>query len=233
MSVQILHLSVGLSTPMATESAPESIGIRIRQIREAHRLTQEALAAELDCSVQQVRNWENARSFPSLEAVFRLSRARNVSLEWLISGDGPVGRTETGSSAVEDLPQEDRLAAARSLPITILLGVIVEAMQLWLASEMARVRRTREGEVTLGTEALRRLRRQAEVFERWILATTELMDDIRSADGAEAEPGRLIKTVGEESSKGAHRERTDRIYEVREGSAASEKTSRGKKQKGG
>lgn len=51
---------------MTTRATAETIGERIRMLREAHRLTQRQLAARLNIAQPSVSQWETGRTVPTL-----------------------------------------------------------------------------------------------------------------------------------------------------------------------
>ncbi len=61
------------------------INKRIRKRREELGITQRALAQMLNKTVGSVSSWENGR-FKPWESLADLSRALNVSIDWLVTG---------------------------------------------------------------------------------------------------------------------------------------------------
>lgn len=68
------------------------IGTKIRELREARRWSQEALAGELQVSRQAVTKWENGLSLPSTANLLALSRVLDVPMAELTGGSPPAGR---------------------------------------------------------------------------------------------------------------------------------------------
>ena len=62
-----------------------SMGERIRRTREAKSLTQEQLANICILSAAHMGHIERGTRFPSLEAVFRISKALSVNLDYLLT----------------------------------------------------------------------------------------------------------------------------------------------------
>ncbi len=64
-----------------------SIGERLRERRNALKLTQEEVSERLGVTRQTMSNWENGRSFPDIERVVQLSEIYGLSLDVLLKGD--------------------------------------------------------------------------------------------------------------------------------------------------
>ena len=63
------------------------LGIRIRELRNAHFLSQPELARQLHVSKQSISNWENDNIQPSIEMLLRLANLFNVSTDYLLGLD--------------------------------------------------------------------------------------------------------------------------------------------------
>jgi len=63
-----------------------AMGRRVRALRQARRLTQEALAAQIGVSVSFIGHIERAEKLCSLETVARLSDAFDVPADYLLRG---------------------------------------------------------------------------------------------------------------------------------------------------
>lgn len=87
-------------------SADAGIGRRIRQIRSGHRMTQDALAAELGLSCQQIQKYENGTT--------RISASRLVEIARLF--DVPVSDLLVESSATETAPVSPKGASLADQP---------------------------------------------------------------------------------------------------------------------
>lgn len=73
-----------------------AIGLRIKQIRGP--LSQKEFADQFQLSKSYINNLEHG-SKPSLEFLFKVSQAFDVSLDWLISGVGQMQRTPSPTLA--------------------------------------------------------------------------------------------------------------------------------------
>ncbi len=67
-------------------------GAVIRRLREARKLTQEALAAELHVSGKAVSKWETGQGFPDISLLEPLAKALHISVLELLSGEDIVNR---------------------------------------------------------------------------------------------------------------------------------------------
>lgn len=60
-------------------------GEKLKQLRQAKKLTQEQLAKELFVSRSAVAKWEQNRGFPNIETLQRISLVFDVSIDDLLS----------------------------------------------------------------------------------------------------------------------------------------------------
>lgn len=65
----------------------DQIGKHIKKYREEKGLTQEQLAEQMSVTRQAVSNWENAKTQPDIDTLFRLSQIFEISIEELIYGE--------------------------------------------------------------------------------------------------------------------------------------------------
>ena len=99
--------------------APEiaTFGDRMTAAREAAGMTQESLAKRLGVKKSTLRNWENDIAEPRANRLSMLAGLLNVSMMWLINGegeglDGPV-ETDTMPEDMQDLLVELRAVNPR------------------------------------------------------------------------------------------------------------------------
>ncbi len=65
-------------------------GIKLRELRSSHGLTQIQLAKELGVSKQCVSNWENDNILPSIDMLIRISQYFYVSCDYLLELDNKI-----------------------------------------------------------------------------------------------------------------------------------------------
>jgi transcriptional regulator with XRE-family HTH domain len=68
------------------EPTPSTVGARIRELRRARGLTQDALAAACDVSRSAVAQWETDRAGQLRENISRIAGALGSSVEHLLHG---------------------------------------------------------------------------------------------------------------------------------------------------
>jgi transcriptional regulator with XRE-family HTH domain len=89
-----------------------TFGDRLALAREAQNLTAEQLARRLGLRTETLRNWEADRSEPRANRLQMLAGFLNVSMVWLLTGEGEgapaVGRTGSVSVQVKSLLDELR-----------------------------------------------------------------------------------------------------------------------------
>ena len=68
----------------------DTIGSRIAHIRKKTELNQKEFAARLGISQGNLSDMENNKYSPSAATLLSVIRCFNVSIDWLLTGDGPV-----------------------------------------------------------------------------------------------------------------------------------------------
>ena len=70
-----------------------TLGDRLAAAREAQGMTQEALAKRLGVKLKTVQSWEDDQAEPRANRLQMLAGILNVSMMWLITGEGEGGLT--------------------------------------------------------------------------------------------------------------------------------------------
>jgi len=67
------------------------IKLRIRDLRKKHGLTIAEFAKSIQVSAGNVGDWESSKrtSVPGAQALIAISRAYNISIDWLLLGEKP------------------------------------------------------------------------------------------------------------------------------------------------
>ncbi len=76
-----------------------TFGDRLALAREGQNLTQEQLARRLGLRLQTIRNWEFDRSEPRANRLQMVAGFLNVSMIWLLTGEGAGGPALRGEGA--------------------------------------------------------------------------------------------------------------------------------------
>jgi transcriptional regulator with XRE-family HTH domain len=105
-----------------------TFGDRLVAAREAMGVSQGQLAHRMGIKAQTLRNWEEDRSEPRANRLQMLAGMLNVSMIWLMSGQGSAPRAATAPGAADGVA-EACLADLRS----------VRAEQARLAERLARL----------------------------------------------------------------------------------------------
>ncbi len=102
----------------------KEIGPRFRKIRLSLGYTQEQMAAFFGLKRPGYRRYEGGETFPGLQALKMLAETFNVSMEWLIRGEGPMVRDETpppsANSGFENVKSDVRELVANMERIPLL-----------------------------------------------------------------------------------------------------------------
>lgn len=88
-----------------------TFGDRLAGAREAAGLTQDGLARRLGVRLQTLQSWEDDRAEPRANRLQMMAGMLNVSLRWLLTGEGceaegpsdPVVLTDDGREALAEL----------------------------------------------------------------------------------------------------------------------------------
>lgn len=79
----------------------KQLGKKIKERRKDLKITQERLAADLNVNPSHISNIENARSYPSLTALFTISNSLECGIDYLI-GDQYIFEAEPASGQYID-----------------------------------------------------------------------------------------------------------------------------------
>lgn len=113
-----------------------TFGDRLVLSREQQGLTQGQLARRLGLRVQTVKNWEADRSEPRANRVQMLAGFLNVSMVWLLTGQGPGGPSD-------DAPLSDEA------PVDVTEALVemreLRLLQTQVADRMARLEKRLRG----------------------------------------------------------------------------------------
>ena len=106
----------------------ETIGRKIRLLREQAGLTQEDVAEAMEVSRQAVSKWEANLSRPSSDNLIRLARLFQVDLEVLIGG--PEGEEAGEAPAMEEVPIAEKAPkqAKKRRRWPWILGIVLVAL---------------------------------------------------------------------------------------------------------
>ena len=66
------------------------LGKKIIEMRKNSKLSQEQLAEKLDVTRQTISNWENGKFYPDIDALVKISKFFNISLDDLLKYDDKV-----------------------------------------------------------------------------------------------------------------------------------------------
>lgn len=116
--------AVDESSPDYFAEEAATFGDRLAAARDAAGFTQRDLASRLGIMVKTLRAWEDDRSEPRANKLQMLAGMLNVSMSWLISGqgDGVAGDPEPNDMSTKDILAEMRALRAESVRLTSRLG---------------------------------------------------------------------------------------------------------------
>ena len=99
-----------------SESAA-TFGDRLALARERQGLSQNQLARRLGLRVQTVKNWEADRSEPRANKLQMLAGFLNVSMVWLMTGEGAGGPDDTAEQTAPEPGISEAITELRELRI--------------------------------------------------------------------------------------------------------------------
>ncbi|MEM9970325.1 MAG: helix-turn-helix domain-containing protein [Pseudomonadota bacterium] len=107
-----------------------TFGDRVAAARDAQGLSQKTLAHKLGVNVKTLDKWENDLSEPRANKLQMMAGVLNVSLSWLLTGDGHGLETPPDASAeVTDLMTEMRLLRTQLGQAADRIGVLEKRLK--------------------------------------------------------------------------------------------------------
>lgn len=105
------------------------IGSKIQAARLEKKLTQEQVAERLGVSRQTISNWENAKSYPDIISVIKMSECYNVSLDYLLKGEALMNHyyayLEESTNVVKSTAKKNKLMTLLSYLLIWAVSMIV------------------------------------------------------------------------------------------------------------
>ena len=97
------------------------IGGRIRELRTAHGMSQDDLAARVYVSRQTISSWENGKTYPDVQSLLLLSEIFGASVDSLIKGD-----VETMNETIDrDVTTMKRLSCVMVGFLLLMIGAMI------------------------------------------------------------------------------------------------------------
>ena len=109
-----------------------TFGDRIAAARETRKMTQKSLAKRLGVAVRTIDGWENDLSEPRANKLQTLSGVLNVSIPWLLTGDGTgiePDVTELAPTDAAELVAEMRVLRAEMQRSAERLGIVEKRLK--------------------------------------------------------------------------------------------------------
>ncbi|MDD7970774.1 helix-turn-helix domain-containing protein [Roseinatronobacter alkalisoli] len=113
-----------------------TFGDRLTAAREAQGLTQSQLAGRLGIKLQTLQGWENDRSEPRANKLQMVAGLLNVSMGWLLTGDGE-GLAEPASAEelaedTQELLKDLRAMRAETMRLATRMGKAEKRLRMIL-----------------------------------------------------------------------------------------------------
>lgn len=107
-----------------------TFGDRVVAAREAHNLSSKALARHLGVATKTIENWENDVSEPRANKLQMLSGVLNVSIPWLLTGEGgEVEPVPDDTAGVTSLLTEIRSLRSEMVSASERLGILEKRLK--------------------------------------------------------------------------------------------------------
>lgn len=104
------------------------LGKKLIELRKNKKLSQEQLAEEINVTRQTISNWENGKFYPDIDALVRISKYFNISLDDLLNYDDKVLKHLKDSTDV--VKSNKHLLYAILLNIVIIILFIIIGLTL-------------------------------------------------------------------------------------------------------
>ncbi len=104
------------------------LGKKLIELRKNKKLSQEQLAEEINVTRQTISNWENGKFYPDIDALVRISKYFNISLDDLLNYDDKVLKYLKDSTDV--VKSNKHLIYAILLNIVIIILFIIIGLTL-------------------------------------------------------------------------------------------------------
>lgn len=99
------------------------IAKKIKTARIKVELTQEHVADELQVSRQTISNWENAKTYPDIISIIKLSDLYQISLDELLKGDDKM--IEHLNESTNIVSSNKKLICAAIINIILFFGLVI------------------------------------------------------------------------------------------------------------
>lgn len=113
-----------------------TFGDRVAAARETQSMTQKELARRLGIAQKTLEGWENDVAEPRANKLQMLAGVLNVSMPWLLTGEGPGLESDPVAADIAGLMSEMRTLRTEMLNSAERLGRIEKRLKL-LVSEQA------------------------------------------------------------------------------------------------
>lgn len=116
-----------------------TFGDRVAAAREAQGLSQKALARKLGIGLKTLEGWENDVSEPRANKLQMLSGVLNVSLPWILTGDGEAPEDLPGGEPLDltDLMTEMRVLRSQMNQAADRIGVLEKRLKTAITERAA------------------------------------------------------------------------------------------------
>lgn len=99
----------------------QKIGERIRKIRKNNHLTQSEMVENLNCGRANYSRIEKGDIMPGLDLMFMLYHNFNISLDWLLTGKGKMGRSKISDIEISNIGDSgtvfDLISDIKNIPL--------------------------------------------------------------------------------------------------------------------
>lgn len=99
------------------------IAKKIKEARINANLTQERVADELQVSRQTISNWENAKTYPDIISIIKLSDLYQISLDELLKGDDKM--IEHLDESTNVVSSNKKLICVAVINIILFFGLLI------------------------------------------------------------------------------------------------------------
>ena len=99
------------------------VGKQIKKFRQDLKLSQEELASKIFVTRQTISNWENAKTYPDIISIIKLSDLYQISLDELLKGDDKM--IEHLNESTNIVSSNKKLICVAIINIILFFGLVI------------------------------------------------------------------------------------------------------------
>ena len=102
-----------------------NLGKQLLKIRKDNKMSQEDFAEIFNVTRQTISSWENAKSYPDIETLVKISDKFSISLDVLLKGDQKMIKK------ISKVQKDNKILKRLTIIFSIIIGLIVVACGIY------------------------------------------------------------------------------------------------------